>query len=200
MVSSSGSDLARDRDDLLGSIAAAEERAAAADELLVQLGDPGAGVVRSRRRLTQLLEAARKRYPQGTMSADEAAVMLTRMRRFDVADAAFGEATASGRFDVIQDAELRAMIAGYYFDADRFRAGDERAEANADHFRNVLAGAGLALTDASAILAVFRDQPALIAELKNYRESALLQINSNSTVLAAGDSVAASLDEWFAGR
>ena len=126
--------------------------------------------------------------------------MLTRMRRFDVADAAFGEATASGRFDVIQDAELRAMIAGYYFDADRFRAGDERAEANADHFRNVLAGAGLALTDASAILAVFRDQPALIAELKNYRESALLQINSNSTVLAAGDSVAASLDEWFAGR
>ena len=137
------------------------------------------------------------------MSADEAAVMLTRMRRFDVADAAFGEATASGRFDVIQDAELRAMIAGYYFDADRFRAGDERAEANADHFRNVLAGAGLALTDgtpASAILAVFRDQPALIAELHNYRESALLQINSNSTVLAAGDSVAASLDEWFAGR
>lgn len=211
-------DLARDSADILSARGAAEARAAGADELLSLLGDPDVGGVLGSTGgslqqipamdnwagLDDLLKEARARYPNGSFSARQALLMLAALQRFDLSDATYSEATASGELRVIQDPELRAAIATYYFDAGRFgNTIDERVEANAQRFDGVLAVAGLSAAGGgsdSAILDALRGDARLIAEIKNVRYFATFQANTHARVLASAQTLAETLDASIAPR
>ncbi len=202
-------DLARDLSDVRSAMVAAEGRAAAADELLALIGDPETGVVWPTSwlsgvspDLSRWLEVARSQYPTGSISAQRALHMVGAggaTQRLDLSDATFSEAKASGQLDVIRDDELRDLIANYYFEAGRFgNTTDNRIDAHAQHFRLVLAEAGLSPTGGASdrsVLAAFRENRRLIAELKNLRDFALSQRGFHDVVMVSAEAMLARLDE-----
>ncbi len=150
------SDLERDSADIRGASLSAQYRAAGANQLLSLVGDPQGDVALGRRGSArnrrpgvaetrdEILQQIRDAYPEGSLSPTEALRRLNSLQRFDLADAAYSEATASGQLDVVQDVELRAAIGNYYFDAGRLGVTNEdRVEANAQQLRIRLADSGL---------------------------------------------------------
>ena len=204
------SDLERDSADIRGASLSAEFRAAGADQLLSLVGDPQ-GVVplgrggsgRNQRpgveNGDEILQQIRAAYPE--LSATEALRRLGSLQRFDLADAAYSEATASGQLDVIQDVELRAAIGNYYFDAGRNGVtNDDRVEANAQQLRIRLADSGLSPEGAASdevVLRALRADDSLKAELRNVRGFAVLQIRLLGVIDYDRGALAADLDEWL---
>ncbi len=210
------SDLTRDSADIASAMIVAEARAAGADELLLLLGDPDAGRTWPTPWVTppagarlgafedpgRWLDVARSQYPTGSISAQRALHMVGAtgsLQRIDLSDATFSEAKASGQLDVIQDTDLRASIADYYFEAGRFgNTTDNRIDAHGQDFRRVLAEGGLSANGGasdSMVLTAFRQNPRLIAELKNLRDFALNQLVFHSRVLSSAEAVIPKLDE-----
>ena len=210
------SDLTRDSFDIASAMQVAEARAAGADELLVLLGDPDAGrfwptpwispppesTLGAFEDPGRWLEVARSQFPTGSISAQRALHMVGAtgsLQRIDLSDATFSEAKASGQLDVIQDTDLRARIADYYFYAGRFgNTTDSRVEAHGQDFRRVLAEGGLSATGGASddmVLKAFRENPRLIAELKNLRQFALSQLVFHSRVLSSAQAVIPKLRE-----
>jgi hypothetical protein len=203
-------DLERDSSDIASAIGAAMGRAAGADYLLQRIGDPDAGVLhptpwdadRPGVRLQQSgwLDAARTRYePESVQQALYMIVAGGSMQRLDLSDPTFSEATASGQLNVIRDTDLRTRISDYYFDSGRFGSTTgSRVDAHWQHFRNVLAQAGLPAggggTDAE-ILTALRQSPSLVVEVENVRNNAIYQLGALDAVSASLRAVISSLDE-----
>jgi len=203
-------DLSRDSSDIASAMGAAMGRAAGADYLLERIGDPDAGVIhptpwdadRPGVRLQQSgwLDSARMRYqPESAQQALYMIVAGGSMQRLDIADATFGEATASGKLNVIRDAGLRTRISDYYFDSGRFGSTTgSRVDAHWQHFRNILAEAELPAagggTDAE-ILTVLRQRPSLVVEVENVRNNAIYQLGALDAVSVSLLAVISSLDE-----
>jgi len=207
------SDLERDSADLSGASLSAQSRAAGADQLLSLVGDPQGeprsdrrGADRNRRpgvpeNRAEILQQIRAAYPEGSPSPTEALRDLRSLQRFDLADAAYREATASGQLDVIQDLELRTTIANYYFDAGRLGVTNEDVVyANAQQLRIRLADSGLSpegATSDEVVLRALRADDGLKAELSNVRGFALLQIRLLGLIDYDRGTLAAELDEWL---
>jgi hypothetical protein len=184
-------DLMRDLQDLEGAIASAQARIAATDELLRLVGDPDAGVLvrpcpdRAPPNLVcgsppRALEPNAELYPPGSLAAQEALLIAGHILRFDVSDASYSEARASGEMELIRDAELRAAIAAYY--AVAVVTGgtvDDRLGAAVPRFIDNLEQVGLSPAGGSSddqIAATIRRAPVLIAGLKNVRYAAVYQL------------------------
>ncbi len=209
-------DLVLDTTDIGSAMTSARARAAGADELLVLLEDPNAGLIRptpwlggppgARMTPAEWFEQARTEYPAGSMSAQRALYMVVAfaaMQRLDQSDATFGEATASGQLNVILDEGLRALITDYYFNTGRFGSTtDNRVDAHWQSFRHLLAEAGLAANGDAAdsqILTVLRMNPGLVAELKNLRDFAVHQLQVHDVVLVSAEAVISRLDQSVEG-
>jgi hypothetical protein len=204
LISGIRSDVDRDMDDMRASIEAAETRAVAADEILAMIGDLDAGVIRSPmgEELDRNLEQSWERFPDHTFEASAALMMLGSLRRFDVSDATFSEAIASGRWNVVRDENIRAAVSTYYLSTRQSGVtNDERVEAQFQRFVSVLAEAGLAPTTAgvrdAAVLDAFGSRPELIAELKNLRELALRQAQYHRDLQTEAMSITEVLDLWL---
>lgn len=197
-------DVSRDLQDIRSGIGGAKARLAGTDELLAMLGEPDAGAVRIppieggvsiggtgipqllTRDYSGMLSEARQTWPHGSASAQEALLMATLMLRFDLADATYSEATASGQVDVIQDLDLRSEIGQYYFDARRFGPTvDERVEASVSRLVSALSAVGLsqaARAEDDAVLSALRTSPEAIAELKTVRYWAAFQMERHTYI------------------
>jgi hypothetical protein len=203
-------DLARDSSDLASAMGAAMGRAAGADYLLEQVGDPNAGVIHPtpwdvdrpgvRLQESGWLDSARGRYVPA--SAQQALYMIVAggsMQRLDMANATFSEATASGHLNVVRDSDLRTRISDYYFDSGRFGSTTgSRVDAHWQHFRNVLAEAGLPATGGGSdaeILTALRQRPSLVMEVENVRDNAIYQLGALDAVSVSLLAVISSLDE-----
>ena len=194
-------DLMRDTVDSGGAILAAQERAAAADELLAFVNDPQAGKIASMgRKLDERLRAVRAKYPPRSFSPQQALLLTGDQRRLDLSTATFSEAIARGGFDKVQDLTLRSMIVTHYFNAVRFARADDRVEAHSLRYRGVLAQSGLAPGDGEngeEVIKVLRRSPAVIAEIKNLREFALFQIQQQSDFMTSAKQMLAAIDAWL---
>lgn len=205
------SDLARDLTDLDGSVRSAFARMAAADDLLARINHPDADMVSlsplgERRTMPSplsidyepFLKEARQLHPQLSVTAQEAVLMATTPAVFDIADATYAEATASGQIDVLTDLELRRAIATYYFDANRFGPTmDQRVESSVERLTGAFARAGISPGgDASheQIIRAIRQDEVLVAELMNMRYSSAIQVDRHRFMIAAAVDLAARLD------
>ena len=195
-------DLMRDTVDSGGAIRAAQGRAAAADELLVLVGDPQAGnAAPMGRQLDQYLRGVRTLYPARSLSPQQALQLTGDQRRLDLSTATFSEAIARGGLDKVRDLALRSRITGHYFNAVRYARADDRVEAHSLRYRGVLAQNGLAPGDGEngeEVVEVVRGSPSLRAEIKNLREFALFQIQQQSDFLASAKRLLTAIDAWLA--
>jgi len=202
------SDLERDRDDIESAVNTAMVRASAANKLLSLIDHPAAGVIEfvpwtsdpGNLDQQQAFDKALEQYPANTLSVGGAYRMLVAtasMQRVNVSAATYTEASASGEMDTVQDTELRAELAQYYYRTTQFGVTpDSRVDANFHHFRNSLAAAGLPSGVRPAdedILRVLRADDTLAAELINTREFAVSQIMLNGIVLEAAINLSSSL-------
>jgi hypothetical protein len=184
-------DLAGDLQDLESALGSALARVAATDELLRLIGDPDAEVilrpcpepsppalpcgVRPRS-----LDQIPSLYPPGSFDAQQALLVTGHFLRFDVSDATYGEARASGEMELIRDAELRLAIAAYYHTAT-VTAGtiDDRLGSAVPRFIDNLEHAGLSPAGAASddqIAATLRRNPVLVAGIKTVRFAAVYQL------------------------
>jgi len=208
-------DLDRDRQDIGSAISVASARAAGADKLLADLGNAAAGKVQltpwtsfpGQLNAPQALERARLQHPPASLSTTSALRMLTAvasMQRIDVSAASFTEASASGEVDRIQDRELRAALAQYYYTAEIFgNTADQRVDNNWLHLRNALASGGLpsdGVTSGEDILRILRDDDTLIAEIINAREFAVFQIMLSTNVLVTADTLTTFVEQALQGN
>ena len=99
---------------------------------------------------------------------------------------------------MIQDAALRSRIAEYYFNTSRFGSTtDSRVELQWQDFRRTMATAGLSTIGGGTdeqILAALRNDSIALAELKNVRDYAVMQLGAHDVVLASGERVIEILD------
>ncbi len=204
--------LSLDSADIASAMSAAEARLVGADRLLVHVVDPDAGVLhptpwevdRSGQiplRKAQSLERALAAYASTTVSPRQALYMVvatSSMQRLDLADATFTDAASSGQLNVIQDSELRTLIADYYFNTGRFgETTDGRVDTHWQSFRRVLADTGLSAAGGETserVLAVLADNPTLLAEVKNVRDYAAYQLGALEEVLLRAVALITSLD------
>lgn len=204
------SDLERDRGDIESAVNTAMVRASAADKLLSLIDHPATGIIE----LTpwtsdpgdldqkQVFDKSLERYPADSLSVGDAYRMLVAtasMQRVNVSSATYTEASASGEMDTVQDTELRAELAQYYYRTTQFGVTpDNRVDANFQDFRDSLASAGLPSGARPAdedILRVLRTDTALAAELINVREFAVSQIILNGIVLNAAIELSDSVEQ-----
>jgi len=205
------SDLARDSSDVATAMQVARARIAGADFLLGELGDADAGRYRirawtssrpgARRTEEEWLKSSVEEYARSGLTAREALFMVgstTSLQRIDLSDATFREATESGRLNVIQDVELRSRIAEYYFNTSRFGSTtDDRVQVQWEDFRRAMAAAGLSTNGSGTdeqILAALRDYPLALAELKNVRDYAVMQVSAHDVTSASAEAVIQLLD------
>ena len=205
------SDLALDSADVASAMLVARARVAGADFLLAELGDPEAGQyhVRGwtpgrpdpRQSETAWLEASIAEYAEADLTAREAFFMVastSSLQRVDLSDATFREATASGQLNVIQDVDLRSRISEYYFNTSRFGSTtDDRVQIQWEDFRRAAAAAGLSTIGGGTddqILAALRSDPVVVAELKNVRDYAVMQLSAHDQTVASAERVIQMLD------
>ena len=204
-------DLSRDSIDASLAILAANDRLVGADRLLEYIEDPDAGVHHptswSDGRPGQVaigtvaaFEDALANYASAAIPPNQALHMVaSTMQRLDLSDATFSEATASGQLNVITDADLRALIADYYFTTGRFGSTwDDRVQVQWHRFRGVLAESGLSAVGGESdqrVLEAFRSDQQLLAELKNLRSLALGQAGAHTQVLIRAEGVISRLAE-----
>lgn len=204
------SDLERDRDDIESAVNTAMVRASAADRLLSLIDHPAAGVIE----LTpwtsdpgmmdqqQAFNLALERYPASSLSVGVAYRMLvatSSMQRVNVSAATYTEASASGQMDTVQDTDLRAELAQYYYRTAQFGVTpDNRTDANFHRLRDTLAAAGLpsgVRPEDEEVLRVLGADDTLAAALINTREFAVTQIMLNGIVLNAANALSSSVEQ-----
>ena len=103
------SDVQIDLEDLQSALSASEQRAIAADDLLLLLNDPSAGTVTGvvvGVDIGVLFSEIRNRNPRGTINPGKALMSMGDLQIFDSAQTTISEATSSGTLGVISDIEL----------------------------------------------------------------------------------------------
>lgn len=183
-------DLERDFEDLDRVILRAERRVWLANAFLQGIGDPFA----------EEMVPYPERGEDGTLH-DPGANPWTELSiwtDFDLSDATYVEASATGSLGVVQNPELRQAVANYYFRARDFQAVDERSGRSQERLLDAFQRVGLAPSDPLSLNEMIEriaGDPTLAVEIRRFRYHVREQLRYYRYSRADAEELRAVLDE-----